>query len=119
MGTQPTVPGSEAKKKRPLLVAVICVVMFLGAVFAVPLVFSEAARKIGRWYPLFLAAGGAAGLLSAVGLWKMKKWGFFLYCGLTVVNQVVLVATDKWIAAALVIPVVVIALVLTQLSKMD
>ena len=36
---------------RPVAITVICILGFIGAALAIPLIFSAAAREIGAWYP--------------------------------------------------------------------
>lgn len=111
-------PAAE-KAKRPIAITIICVVGFIGAVLAIPLVFTPTARGIGPWYPPFLALCSAAGLACMAGLWLMKRWAVFLYTGMTAVNQVILVAMGLWQPIALVLPLIVIVLAFINLSKMS
>ena len=53
-----------------------------------------------------------------VGLWKMKKWGAFLYAAIVVVNQVVLIAMSVWSPLALIIPAIVVIIAFVNLPKM-
>ena len=47
---------------RPVAITVICILGFIGAALAIPLIFSATARGIGAWYPPYL------GLTTLIGL---------------------------------------------------
>jgi len=109
---------TPAKAKRPTSITVICIVGFVGALIAVPLVFSPVAQQIGAWYPPYLGFSAIVGLACMVGLWMMKKWAAYTYTAFAIVNQVVLLAMDVWNVIALLVPAVVIAFALKHVSKM-
>ena len=115
--TMPSTPAEKAK--RPIAITIICVVGFIGAVISVPLIFSSVAQSIGAWYPPYLAFCSVVGLACMVGLWMMKRWAVFLYTGLLVVNQVVLLAMGVWNPLALVLPLIVVVVAFMNLSKMS
>lgn len=115
--TTPTAPAEKAK--RPIAITIICVVGFIGAALAIPLIFSPTARGIGAWYPPYLAFCSVVGLACMVGLWLMRKWAVFLYTGLTAVNQVVLLAMGVWNPLALALPLIVVVVAFINLSKMS
>lgn len=113
-----TQQSQQPEKKRPVIITVICIVGFIGAAFAIPLVFSPVASSIGAWYPPYLAFTSIVGLTCLIGLWKMKKWGIIGYSALTAVNQLVLLAMGVWSILALLIPGIVIAISFSHFSKM-
>jgi len=115
--TMPSPPAEKAK--RPIAITVICVIGFIGAALAVPLVFSATARGIGAWYPPYLALCSVVGFACMVGLWMMRKWAVFLYTGMTAVNQVILLAMGVWNPLALVLPLIVVVVSFMNLSKMS
>ena len=99
---------TEAKATRPTSLTIICIVGFIGALVAFPMIFSPMARLIGPWYPPYLAFGAAVGLVCMVGLWNMKRWAAYGYTGLVALNQVVLLAMGVWNAMALLVPAVIV-----------
>jgi hypothetical protein len=103
--------------RRPIPITIICIVFAIGALFAIPLIFSQAARSIGAWYPPYAAFGVAVGLASTVGLWLMRKWAVYLYTAVMVVNQIVLVSAGLWNIFAL-IPLVIVIIGFCYLSRM-
>ncbi|MFH1524744.1 MAG: hypothetical protein ABIF04_07240 [Chloroflexota bacterium] len=107
------------KKKRPVVISVICILGFIGAAITIPTIFSSTARSIGAWYPPYLAFSAAIGLVCMIGLWKMKKWSVILYTAIAAVNQVIMLAMGVWNVLSLPIILVVIAVMFSQFSKMD
>jgi hypothetical protein len=107
-------PASE----RPVAITIICVLGFIGAALSILVIFSEAARAIGAWYPPYLAFSAVVGFVCMIGLWKMMKWAVFAYTAFVILNQVVLFSMGAWNIFALVIPAIVIAIGFAYLSKM-
>ena len=104
--------------ERPTAITVVCVLGFIGAAFTVPLLFSDAASRVGSWYPPYLAFSAAVGLACMIGLWNMKRWGAFGYTGFVLLNQAVLLVAGAWTPMALVMPMIVVGIALSNSSKM-
>jgi hypothetical protein len=104
---------------RPVTITVICILGFIGAALSVPLIFSNAASNLASWYPAFLGLSAVVGLISMIGMWKMKKWGVFLYTAMAVVVQVVLFAAQMWTPFSLLFPAIIIAIGFAYLSRMS
>jgi hypothetical protein len=116
--TMETSPFSSATFGRPVPITVICVLSAIGVLFAIPLLFSEAARSIGAWYPPYLALSAIVGGACAVGFWIMRKWAAYLYIAMFVVNQIVMLAMGIWSVFALVIPLIVVVIACVYLPRM-
>tara|TARA_B100000787_G_scaffold75889_1_gene55864 strand:- start:452 stop:1189 length:738 start_codon:yes stop_codon:yes gene_type:complete len=107
-------------KKRPIAITVICVIGFIGAPFAISIIFNQdIALQFGSWYPPYLGLSTVIGLVAMIGLWKMKKWSAYIYTGLVALNQVVLLAMGVWNIMAIIIPGIIIVIALTHVNKMD
>jgi hypothetical protein len=108
---------------RPIAITVICVIGFIGVALGVPallaVVATGAATTFPGWYLPYLGLTMLVGLASLIGLWQMKKWGAYLYAGMFVINQIILFATGLWTPGALIIPLIVTLIALSQLSKME
>ncbi len=108
---------------RPIAITVICVIGFIGVALGIPAMLAVlatgAAAQFPGWYLPYLAVTLIIGLISLIGMWKMKKWGALLYAGMFVVNQCILLATGLWSVGALIIPLIVVVIALSQISKMD
>lgn len=111
------------QNQRPVAITIICVIGFVGLAIGVPallaLVAMGATTTLPGWYLPYLALTLVVGLVSLIGMWKMKKWGALLYTGMFVVNQIVLLAGGLWTPGAMVIPLIVVVIALSQYSKMD
>jgi hypothetical protein len=115
--TTESAPGTAASS-RPIPITVICVLSAIGALFAVPMVFSETARAIGAWYPPCLAVSAIVGAVCTIGFWLMRRWALYLYTAMMVVNQVVLLAMGVWTIMALILPAIVVAIGFAYVSRM-
>jgi hypothetical protein len=109
---------SAAQMGRPVAITILCVVSALGAVAAIVMVFTEAARAIGAWYPPCLALSAVIGAACTVGFWLMRRWALYLYTAMFVVNQIVLFAMGLWSISVLILPVIVIAIGFAYFSRM-
>jgi len=114
----PTIETTTSNVARPTVITVICVIGFIGGLFTIPLVFSDIARKVGAWYPPYLAFSSLVGFGCMIGLWKMRRLAVFTYTGFVALNQIVMLAMGVWSIFALVIPSIFIGIMFAQLSKM-
>jgi hypothetical protein len=109
---------SAAPTGRPIPITILSVICAIGALFTIPLIFSEAARSIGGWYPPCLAFSAVIGLACTVGFWLMRKWAAYLYIAMFVVNQIVMLAMGIWSIFALVLPLIVVVIACVYLPRM-
>ena len=107
------------KSKRPLAITIICVIVSIGILLTLPMIFSQASLNIGSWYPLFLGFSTILGFVCMIGLWKMKKWGVFIYTIFVAINQILLYSLNLWNYMALLIPAIVIGIGFYYLKEMD
>jgi hypothetical protein len=108
-----------ATTERPISITVICVIGFIGALMAVPLIFSPIAQQIGFGYQLYIGLSSIMGLACMIGLWMMKKWAVYTYTGLVVLNQIVFISMGIWSAMAVLAPAVVLFFAFKHLSEMS
>ena len=109
---------SAAPASRPIPITVLCVISAIGAVFVIPLIFSDAASAIGAWYPPYLALSALIGAACTVGFWLMRKGAAYLYIAMFVVNQIAMLAMGIWSVFALVIPLIVVVIACVYLPRM-
>ena len=95
-----------------------CAIGVFGAVMTVPIVFSDGALVIGGWYGPYLAGSAIASTVCMIGLWKMRRWGLYLYAGVVATNQVVMLSMDLWHIKMLLVPAVFAVIVLSQWGKL-
>lgn len=117
--TNNTMNENLEEKKRPVAITVICILGFIGAAFTIPLIFSDVAKQIGSWYPLYLGISAFIGLACMIGLWLMKKWAAYTYTGFVVLNQIIMLVMGIWGFMALLIPAIVVGIALAHVKKMD
>jgi hypothetical protein len=65
--------------KRPKIISLICILGFIALFFSFLAVFSPWAKKMGDLVPAFYGIIVAAGFMSFIGLWNMKRWGAELF----------------------------------------
>jgi|ERR1051325_2725081 len=111
-GTAPSAPV------RPIAVTIVCVIGFVGALYALVLVFSSTAQSIAPWYPVLLAASAVIGFACMVGLWQMRRWAVYVYTAMFTVVQLLLIATDLWTPKALILPATYVAVMFMYLPRM-
>ncbi len=106
-------------KKRPKIITAVCALLLIGAIFTIPIMFSDIAKSIGPWYPPYLGFCSIIGFISLVGLCKMKKWGIIVYTAMTAINQIVLIVTGQWNILGLILPGIVILAGFSKFNEMD
>ena len=109
----------EEKKKRPTVITVICVLIFLSAVVIIPDIFSDYIGEFENWVPLYSGLSCIICIVSIVGLWQMKKWGAYTYAGFVGFKQIFFIVMGEWNIMALIVPAVVVGISLTYIKNMD
>ena len=79
-------------RERPLLVSLICVLGFVGAgvIFLgllLPEVHEQIRGEYGDAFLLITSIGGLLSLVGLIGLWQMRRWGFYLYAAAIVLSM--------------------------------
>ena len=110
---------SQPANKRPVIVTVICIIGFIGALFTIPLLFSSVASQIGAWYPPYLGISALVGIISFVGFWLMRLWGLYLYTSMFILNQIVLIVMHVWSPIAIILPLVILVIGFCFRSRMS
>jgi hypothetical protein len=110
---------SQPANKRPVIITVICIIGFIGALLSIPILFTHFASDVGAWYPPFLGLSSIVGIISFIGLWRMRLWGLYLYLVMFVVAQVVLIATHLWSPAAPILPIIILIIGFSFRSRMQ
>lgn len=80
----PEVQNQGSIKKRPIVITVICVVGFLGALLLLFVLLFPNTRDIliqlyGKKFLYMILANLCLGLTGLIGFWKMRKWGVYFY----------------------------------------
>jgi glycerol-3-phosphate acyltransferase PlsY len=109
----------STKNKRPLAITIICVLDFIGAVIVIPVIFSKVAASIGSWYPPYLGFSGVVGFICMIGLWKMKRWSVYTNTIFFIINQIMLILTNKWNLLGFLMLAIITGIQWIYLKKMD
>ena len=111
--------------KRPTALTVICIIFFVTAGFGVlmiPFVLPKLNAVYGSWYGPYFLISFVLTVISMIGIWRMKKWGLYLYLVLFLVGIIIgIVAKVHFTLPTLlgvIVPIVIIAVGLANLKKM-
>ena len=115
---EPTYQIEAPTGVRPRAISVVCIWAVLGLLTHLPMIFSDATRKFGAWYPPYLGFSTLLGIACFVGFWTMRKWALFLYTSLWIFNQIVMLSTGHWSPFSLLIPGIMIAIGFKYLDRM-
>jgi hypothetical protein len=84
-------------RERPVIITIICLLAFLGTVAVVRnVLFARKGAEFGAWFPFYILSHGALVLVASIALWKMKKWGAYLYILAIVELQAVMLMIGVW-----------------------
>lgn len=119
---------TTARRKRPTAITVVCVLSLLGGLIAVALVATDlagfrdllgAVSALYPWYPLYLGGSVAIGLISLVGIWRMKLWALKLYAAMFIIGQLISVLMGAWSPISMAIPLIFLVIVAKYRGEMD
>jgi hypothetical protein len=106
--------------ERPALITIICLLGFFGIVGTLRNVFfSPWVKAVGTWFQFYFFLHGAIVLVASVGLWRMRKWGVYLYVLTIVEAQVVMILIGVWGIISLVLFSSLLAILLYYLPETD
>jgi hypothetical protein len=107
-------------RARPALITIICLLACFGTVGTVRIVFfTPKGFNFGAWFPFYFFLHGALVLAASIGLWKMKKWGVYLYIFTIIEAQFVLMIIGIWGILSLVLFSGLLAVLLYYLPEME
>ncbi|MFL5729314.1 MAG: hypothetical protein ACJ75J_07485 [Cytophagaceae bacterium] len=102
---------------RPWPITVICVLIFIGSIVNIWILLSGFAKQIADWYPPYLAFSFVIGIACLIGFFRMQKWAVYLYTGVFVLNEVVVLSTGLWTVLSL-LPLIVIVILFSYMDRM-
>jgi hypothetical protein len=111
--------SSQPANKRPVIITVICIIGLIGALFTIPLLFTSYASAIGSWYPPFVGLSALVGIISFIGLWRMRLWALYLYLAMFVVTEIIMMVMHIWSPTAPILPIVVLVIGFCYRSRMQ
>jgi hypothetical protein len=70
--------------QRPIILTIMCLIIFIiGGIFIIATfsVYDQVTKQVGSGLVLSSTLLTIGGLIGAIGIWQMKKWGGYLYVG--------------------------------------
>lgn len=104
--------------RRPAAITGICVLGVIGIAGIAWLVSTGALAGAPDWYVILLGVSVVVNIIAMVGMFMMRKWGAYLYAGMFVIGQIVLVATGLWGIQSAIVPALVTIVALTHVGQM-
>jgi hypothetical protein len=104
---------------RPADLKWLCLFLWLGCAVT-PLISNQKTfAAFPSWFPAYMMAFSAVTAVAVLGLWKMKRWGFFVYVGVAVIAQAVLIAIGKWTVGSALIQIIILAIFARHWRKLS
>lgn len=105
-------------RERPALITIICLLGFFGIVGALRNLFFTSRFKVyGEWFPFYFFLHGVLVFIASIGLWRMKKWGVYLYILTIVEAQFILIIIGLWGIISLILFSSLLAILLYYLPE--
>jgi hypothetical protein len=108
---------------RPASITVVCIIGFLSfglSLLAIPSLLGRTASTYGPGYVPFWLISVTLTVVSLIGMWKMRRWGVYLYAGLFALGVVVgLVFKLPFTVLGVVVPLAIIGLGFAHIRDMD
>lgn len=118
MNTTTPIQTSRSSTRRPLILTILCILGFVAAAANVPTIFTDDARRVGHWFPPFLALSVVVTVICMIGLWKMHRWAVLVYTGFAVLGFALALTVGSWNLTAQLVRVAVIVIMFSQFAKM-
>lgn len=107
-------PAEESpplKGKRPKPVTVVCALTFIAALLVLMINLVQRNWASGEWRHFGFLMSYLVAITCIYGFWKMRKWSFFTYTALFVVNTAVALLTGvEWDVTSQAGPVLLIGM---------
>lgn len=103
------------KRKRPLVVTLLCI---LGFIEAPVQIFAAFIATLPAWYAVMSIMFALLYVIGLVFVWKMKKWGLIVYTVVKVINVLLFFSIDKTIDIPL-LSIAIVVVLWTQFRKMS
>lgn len=106
--------------ERPLPFTVACKIGIIGAVISLPYVLSGShVKDVGGWFPFYMIFSTVVSIYCLLGLWSMRRWSLYLYSGLLLANQTILLSVGLWNPSSLIVSSIVVIFGVAYFHKMD
>lgn len=89
----PQTSTTGVRTSRPIILSILCLLTFiLGGIGVIGIMsnFDEISKQLGDSGAVTYALlSGIVSIISCVGIWNMKKWGAYIYIGVSVIGLLV------------------------------
>ena len=107
-----------ARPRRSRLLRAVSILLFVSALSNFILLATPAVNQFGLTYPPVAFIAALVTGLAAIGVWQQKRWGAYLYFGLAILTQPILLLMGFWNWAAVVVPGIIVLLLALRLKVM-
>jgi len=117
--------GETRPVARPIIIQLFCGVGFLTILFVaillVPSVRQQLIQQFGAGAVLTFSLGALGTFFAAIGCWRMRKWGVYVYALAVALGILSNIASQGLMAGVVggVIPLVILALLWVNLERMS
>ncbi len=108
------------EKKRSTIIALLCIWMALGAIFNIFIILLAVIDGMKGWDLALLITSWFIGLVSIIGLWRMRKWAVVLYTVFNIITIIIMIWTKGTLRTETIfLPSVVMVILISQFNKMN
>jgi hypothetical protein len=109
---------AEPVASRPAVLTAVALVQFAAGVFLPLVALSDFSQKVGAWYPPYLIFTATVSVASAIGVWRLRRWGAYTYMAFISFDLIVDLTVGTFIPWGLVVPGLVIVVLLTNFQSL-
>jgi len=111
--------NERTKTKRPSSMTLVSVPAIYGGILLFWFIFQAGDQSFGIGNTIFYGFSGIMFIVCGVGFWLMKKWAVYLYAIFALINQILLVLTERWTLMTLILSAIIVYVGYKNLSKMS
>lgn len=105
------------KKERGWLLTIAIILVILSGILSFGVAWSEGGLRgtaLPNWFVFAAAAAAIADIIAGIGLWRWKKWAYYLYLASTIVSMVLglLVTGSAMFAFSRIIPFAIVGYIM-------
>lgn len=108
-------------KLRPTAITVICILGFIGIPLNIIILFViyDELIAISSTYPIIYPLLMLIGTIGMIGLWKMKKWGYYCYLLMHILSIIYTISINYFDVFSFIITVIIIVTISLYYNKMN
>ena len=94
---------------RPMILTVICVVLFLGSLMALQVAFTDDFKGLASTVRYLYLASVVMTIVAAIGIFAMRRWGVILYAVASIGGQAAVLMFGWWNPISMILALLIIA----------